>query len=79
MAFEKHVEFPLMQLPSFLRNKIVWAIGALLVAVLVWRWTSAGDATPKFSTEATGRGEVVARVSASGTLSALVKIGRAHV
>ena len=63
-----------MQLPSFLRNKIVWAIGALLVALLVWRWTSASDATPKFSTEATGRGEVVARVSASGTLSALVTV-----
>lgn len=63
-----------MQLPSFLRNKIVWAIGALLVVVLVWRWSSAGDSAPKFATEAVGRGEVVARVSASGTLSALVTV-----
>ena len=63
-----------MQLPSFLRNKIVWAIGALLVVVLVWRLSSSGDAAPKFVTEAVGRGEVVARVSASGTLSALVTV-----
>lgn len=63
-----------MQLPSFLRNKIVWAIGALLVVVLVWRLSSSGDAAPKFATEAVGRGEVVARVSASGTLSALVTV-----
>lgn len=63
-----------MTLPALLRNKIVWAISALLLVIIVWRVSSSRDAAPKFATEAVGRGEVVSRVSASGTLSALVTV-----
>lgn len=63
-----------MTLPSFLRRKTVWAIGAVLLAIIVWRWSATGEAAPKYVTEASGRGEVVSRVSASGTLSALVTV-----
>ena len=63
-----------MTLPSLLRNKIVWVVAALVLLLIGWRLMARGDAAPKYSTEAVGRGEVVSRVSASGTLSALVTV-----
>ena len=54
-----------------------WILAALVVAggVAYWRWRAAGrDGAFKYETAAVDRGRVVARVTATGTLSALVTV-----
>ncbi|MBI5071256.1 MAG: efflux RND transporter periplasmic adaptor subunit [Deltaproteobacteria bacterium] len=60
-------------------NKRRWTI-AIAVAVLaagagVWRWTAAnGKARPAFETAAVDKGNITAKVTATGTLSAIVTV-----
>jgi HlyD family secretion protein len=64
-----------MDLPAILRRKLTWAIVlALLVATVLWRCSKGDDAAPKYLTDAVARGDVVSRVSASGSLSAVVTV-----
>jgi len=63
-----------MKLPAFLTRKITWGILiALLATVGLWRCSGSGEA-PKFVTSPVSRGEVISRVSASGSLSAVVTV-----
>jgi HlyD family secretion protein len=64
-----------MDFPAILRRKLTWAIVlALLVALVLWRCSKGDEAAPKYLTEAVARGDVVSRVSASGSLSAVVTV-----
>lgn len=64
-----------MELRSLFRRKLVWLILlGILAALFVWRCSSKGDAAPKYITETAARGDIVSRVSASGSLSAVVTV-----
>ena len=64
-----------MDFPAILRRKLTWAIVlALLVALGLWRCSKGDEAAPKYLTESVARGDVVSRVSASGSLSAVVTV-----
>ena len=64
-----------MDLRAFLNRKIVWiAVIGLLAALFLWRCSAKGDAAPKYVTDQVARGDIVARVSASGSLSAVVTV-----
>jgi HlyD family secretion protein len=64
-----------MDFPAILRRKLTWAIAlALLVALGLWRCSKGDEAAPKYLTESVARGDVVSRVSASGSLSAVVTV-----
>ena len=64
-----------MDLRAFLNRKIVWiAVSGLLAALFLWRCSAKGDAAPKYVTDQVARGDIVARVSASGSLSAVVTV-----
>jgi HlyD family secretion protein len=67
---------PSTEPPSRLRQRLPWiAVAALAVAAVV-AWRSAGGDAPaaQFQTSPVDRGEVVSRVSASGSLSATVTV-----
>ena len=64
-----------MPLAALLRSRLLWSIVlGLAVAVVLWRCTGARDTGPRYTTEPAARGEIVARVSASGSLSAVVTV-----
>lgn len=64
-----------MELRDLLRRKTVWIILlALAAALFLWRCTGKGEAAPKYVTDAATRGDIVSRVSASGSLSAVVTV-----
>jgi HlyD family secretion protein len=64
-----------MDFSAILRRRLTWVIlFALLGAIVLWRWSKADDAAPKYLTDAVARGDVVSRVSASGSLSAVVTV-----
>jgi HlyD family secretion protein len=54
---------------------VVAALAAIVAAGAIWRWRAgSGDAEPKFDTARVDRGRIVAKVTATGTLSALVTV-----
>ncbi|NBU26462.1 MAG: efflux RND transporter periplasmic adaptor subunit, partial [Gammaproteobacteria bacterium] len=64
-----------MDLRALLQRKLVWIIVlGLLAALVLWRCSAKGEAAPKYVTEEVARGDIVARVSASGNLSAVVTV-----
>jgi HlyD family secretion protein len=64
-----------MDYRAILQRKLLWAILLGLVAALVlWRCTRSDEAAPKYVTDAVARGDVISRVSASGSLSAVVTV-----
>ncbi len=64
-----------MDYRALLQRKLLWAILLGLVASLVlWRCTRSDEAAPKYVTDAVARGDVISRVSASGSLSAVVTV-----
>ena len=64
-----------MDYRAILQRKLLWAIVLGLVAALVlWRCTRSDEAAPKYVTDAVARGDVISRVSASGSLSAVVTV-----
>ena len=64
-----------MDYRAILQRKLLWAILLGLVAALVlWRCTRSDEAAPKYVTDAVARGYVISRVSASGSLSAVVTV-----
>jgi HlyD family secretion protein len=64
-----------MDYRAILQRKLLWAIMLGLVAALVlWRCTRSDEAAPKYVTDAVARGDVISRVSASGSLSAVVTV-----
>src|SRR5512140_2673561 len=60
------------------RSRLITIVVALLVvaaAIGLWRWRSAArNGKPQFETAAVERGRIVAKVTATGTLSALVTV-----
>lgn len=63
-----------MKLPAILQRKLTWGILiGVLAALGLWR-CSGGDEAPKYVTSPVSRGEVISRVSASGSLSAVVTV-----
>ena len=54
----------------------LWAIAVLVIAAILWwgRGLLKGEEAPQFTTAPVERGEVVAKVTATGTLSALVTV-----
>ena len=67
---------PSSESPSRLRQRLTWIIAAavLLVAVVAWRMSGRDAPAAQYQTAAVDRGDVVSRVSASGTLSATVTV-----
>jgi HlyD family secretion protein len=64
-----------MDYRAILQRKLTWAIVlGLLAALVLWRCTRSDEATPKYVTDAVARGDVISRVSASGSLSAVVTV-----
>jgi HlyD family secretion protein len=64
-----------MEIPAVLRRKAVWIVViGLLLAVVLWQCSSVGKVEPAYVTEAVSRGEIVSRISASGSLSAVVTV-----
>jgi HlyD family secretion protein len=64
-----------MEIPAVLRRKAVWIVViGLLLALVLWRCSSVGKVEPAYVTEAVSRGEIVSRISASGSLSAVVTV-----
>ncbi|MBU6378398.1 MAG: efflux RND transporter periplasmic adaptor subunit [Gammaproteobacteria bacterium] len=64
-----------MDIAALLRRKALWIVViGLLLAVVLWRCSSGGKAAPAYVTEPLARGDIVARVSASGSLSAVVTV-----
>jgi HlyD family secretion protein len=65
----------MMDYRAIVQRKLLWAILLGLVAALVlWRCTRSDEAAPKYVTDAVARGDVISRVSASGSLSAVVTV-----
>src|SRR5512140_609732 len=60
------------------RRRLITILAALLVigaAIGVWRWRSGTkNGKPQFETAAVDRGRIVAKVTATGTLSAIVTV-----
>ena len=67
---------PSSESPSRLRQRLTWIIAAvvLLGAVVAWRMSGRDAPAAQFQTAAVDRGDIVSRVSASGTLSATVTV-----
>ena len=67
---------PSSESPSRLRQRLTWIIAAvvLLGAVVAWRMSGRDAPAAQFQTAAVDRGDIVSRVSASGTLSATVRM-----
>jgi HlyD family secretion protein len=67
---------PLSDAPSRLRQRLPWILAAIVVlgALLAWRFAGRGEPAPQFQTAAVDRGDVASRVSASGSLSAVVTV-----
>lgn len=64
-----------MEIPTVVRRKAFWVVVlGLFLAVFLWRCSSGGNAEPAYVTEAVSRGDIVSRVSASGSLSAVVTV-----
>ncbi len=64
-----------MDITALLRRKAFWIVViGLLLAVVLWRCSSGGKAAPAYVTEPLARGDIVSRVSASGSLSAVVTV-----
>lgn len=63
-----------MNLPSWLRRKAVWIPIVLVVLAFVLSRCVGDDEAPKYLTETVARGDVVSRVSTSGSLSAVVTV-----
>lgn len=64
-----------MDLRSLLQRNTLWIAALGLAAALgLWRCTAKDEAAPKYVTETASRGDIVARVSASGSLSAVVTV-----
>ena len=64
-----------MDIAALLRRKALWIVViGLLLAVVLWRCSSGGKAAPAYVTEPLARGDIVSRVSASGSLSAVVTV-----
>ena len=64
-----------MDYRAILQRKLLWAILlGLVAALLLWRCTRSDEAAPKYVTDAVARGDVISRVSASGSLSAVVTV-----
>lgn len=60
---------------SLLRSRLVWALVLVgLVLGGLWRFSSGKGDAPRYTTEPLARGDVVSRVSASGSLSAVVTV-----
>ena len=59
-------------------RRLTWIVAVLAVAAAafgLWRWRrSAGSGKPQFETAALERGRIVAKVTATGTLSAIVTV-----
>ena len=60
---------PSSESPSRLRQRLTWIIAAvvLLGAVVAWRMSGRDAPAAQFQTAAVDRGDIVSRVSASGT------------
>jgi HlyD family secretion protein len=57
------------------RARLIWIVALLVLAALVlYRCTSRGDAEPDFQTAPVTRGNVVSKVSTSGSLQAVVTV-----
>lgn len=63
-----------MQIPSWLRRKAVWIPIVLVVLAFALSRCAGDDEAPKYLTETVSRGDVVSRVSTSGSLSAVVTV-----
>ena len=64
-----------MDFRAILHRKLFWAVLlALLAASVLWRCSRDDDTPTRYITAAVDRGDVVARVSASGSLSAVVTV-----
>lgn len=64
-----------MQIPAFLRRKAVWIPLVLVIVTVVLSRCVGGDGeAPKYLTERVARGDVISRVSTSGSLSAVVTV-----
>ena len=64
-----------MDYRAILQRKLTWAIVlGLLAALVLWRCTRNDEEAPKYVTDAVARGDVISRVSASGSLSAVVTV-----
>src|SRR5688572_20504386 len=59
------------------RKKLLTIVGLVAVVVggfLVWRWWKGGEDPVTFTTQPAARGDVVQAVTASGTLSPVIKV-----
>ena len=57
------------------RARLIWLVAIVLVVLFfVYRCTSGGDAAPEYQTAVAERGNVVSRVSTSGSLQAVVTV-----
>jgi HlyD family secretion protein len=57
------------------RARLIWLVAlALIIAFVVYRCTAGGDSAPEYQTAVVERGNVVSRVSTSGTLQAVVTV-----
>ena len=57
------------------RARLIWLVAiVLVVAFFLYRWTAGGDDAPEYQTAAAERGNVVSRVSTSGSLQAVVTV-----
>lgn len=57
------------------RARLLWLIAIVLIVLFgVWRCTSGGGDAPEFQTAAVERGNIVSRVSTSGSLQAVVTV-----
>jgi HlyD family secretion protein len=57
-----------------LRYVLIAAAAVLVAAVGIWRWSSGSKPKPQMETAKVERGKIVAKVTATGTLSALVTV-----
>jgi HlyD family secretion protein len=58
-----------------MRNRYLWiGIAVLVVAVAAWRFAGSKDTAVQYQTTPVDRGDIVSRVSASGTLAAVVTV-----
>ena len=62
-------------LKQLTRAKLLWLVALLILIVFVlYRCTGGDDAAPEYQTTVAGKGDVVARVSTSGSLQAVVTV-----
>ncbi len=62
--------------PSRFRRRLPWIVAALVIVggLVAWRFVGRAAPAPQFQTAAVDRGEIISRVSASGSLSATVTV-----